>query len=58
MVDEVMNFLQLSGLAQNPPTNLAELIPYLIQCGVSLTLACIVFRLIGLLLSTLFGRHF
>lgn len=47
MVPIISDFLSISGLDALPPTNLAELIPYLLNVFVGVVLITAVFRVIG-----------
>lgn len=43
----VAQFFQIIGVDSAPPTNMAELIPYLLTVGVGMFLVAQVFRLVG-----------
>lgn len=45
----VAEFFQISGIDVIPPTNMAELIPYLLTVVIGVWLVSAVFRLIGAL---------
>ena len=47
MVEIVAQFFGICGLDATPPETLAELIPYLLQVGVGVTLVSGVFSVIG-----------
>lgn len=49
----VAEFFGLIGLDIVPPTNLAELIPYLLTFTVGVVLVCGVFRVLGALMGIL-----
>lgn len=49
----VAEFFQIIGLDMVPPSNIAELIPYLLTFFVGVVLVCGVFRVIGCLAEVL-----
>ena len=51
----VAEFFGLIGLDMTPPTNLAELIPYLLTFVVGVVLVSLVFRVIGKLAELFAG---
>ena len=53
MADLVMEFLRIVGVDVVPPSNMAELIPYLLQIGVGLALVLGVFAVIGMLVKVM-----
>lgn len=53
MVELVMQFFQLSGMTETPPSTLGELIPYLVTLAVALVLVSGVFAAIGRLFVAL-----
>lgn len=53
MAELVAEFFLVSGLDINPPSNISELIPYLLRVIVALCLVMGVFRVIGKLAEVL-----
>lgn len=51
----VARFFEITGVDIVTPTNMAELIPYLLTVFVALFLVSVVFGIIGALLKLLFG---
>lgn len=51
----VARFFQITGISVTTPSNMAELIPYLLTVFVALFLVSVVFGIIGALLKLLFG---
>ena len=47
----VAQFFQIIGPSITPPTNMQELIPYLLNFFVGVVLVAVVFRLIGVIAS-------
>ena len=53
----VAEFFGIIGADVTPPTNMAELIPYLLTVVVGVCLVCSVFAVIGKITSELFFRR-
>ena len=49
----VAEFFQIVGVDAVPPTNMAELIPYLLTVFVSIVLVVCVFRIVGAIAAAL-----
>lgn len=47
MADIISNFFTFTGLAENPPSNLGELLPYLIKLFLSVVFVSNTFGLVG-----------
>ena len=47
MASVVAEFFQITGVDAVPPTNMAELIPYLLTVFISVVLVVCVFRIVG-----------
>lgn len=57
MAAVVAQFFQVIGLDSTPPTNMAELIPYLITLAIGMFLVAQVYRLIAAILRALFSMR-
>ena len=57
MAAVVAQFFGVIGLDSTPPTNMAELIPYLITLAVGMFLVAQVYRLIAAILRGLFSMR-
>lgn len=55
MIQVVLEFLGVVGVDVTPPTNLAELIPYLISVFVGLLLVLAAFRVLSSILTGFFS---
>lgn len=53
MAENVAFFLQIIGPDMEMPTNMVELIPYLLTIFIGIVLVVCVFRIIGVIASTL-----
>ena len=53
MAAVVAQFFQIIGVDSTPPTNMAELIPYLLTVAVGMFLVSVVFRLIATIVRAL-----
>ncbi|MCI9403731.1 MAG: hypothetical protein HFF04_08680 [Oscillospiraceae bacterium] len=53
MAAVVAQFFQIIGVDSTPPTNMAELIPYLLTVAVGMFLVSVVFRLIAAIVRAL-----
>ncbi len=53
MASVVAEFFQITGVDIVPPTNMAELIPYLLTVFVSIVLVVCVFRLVAAIAAAL-----
>lgn len=51
----VARFFEITGVSVTTPTNMAQLIPYLLTVFIALFLVSAVFGVIGALLKLLFG---
>lgn len=51
----VTQFFEITGVDAVPPTNLAELIPYLLTVAIAVFLVSSVFGLLGMLVRGLFS---
>lgn len=51
----VAQFFQIIGVDATPPTNMAELIPYLLTVLVGMFLVAMVYRLVGAIVRALFS---
>lgn len=51
----VARFFEITGVDAVPPTNLAELIPYLLTVAIAVFLVSAVFGILGLLVRGLFS---
>lgn len=57
MAAAVAQFFQVIGLDSTPPTNMAELIPYLITLAIGMFLVAQVYRLIAAIFRGLFSMR-
>lgn len=57
MAAVVAQFFQVIGLDSTPPTNMAELIPYLITLAIGMFLGAQVYRLIAAIFRALFSMR-
>lgn len=57
MAAVVAQFFQVIGLDSTPPTNMAELIPYLITLAIGMFLVAQVYKLIAAILRGLFSMR-
>ena len=53
MASVVAEFFQITGVDIVPPTNMAELIPYLLTVFVAIVLVVCVFRIVGTVAAAL-----
>lgn len=51
----IAQFFQIIGVDSTPPSNMAELIPYLLTVAVGMFLVAQVYRLIGAIVRALFS---
>ena len=56
MANVVAQFFSIIGPSVDPPTNMQELIPYLLNFFVGVVLVAVVFRLIGVVASAIVDR--
>lgn len=57
MANVVAQFFSIIGPSVDPPTNMQELIPYLLNFFVGVVLVAVVFRLIGVIASAIVDRR-
>lgn len=55
MAAVVAQFFQIIGVDSAPPTNMAELVPYLLTVAVGMFLVSLVFRLLAAIVRALFS---
>lgn len=55
MAAVIAQFFQIIGVDSTPPSNMAELIPYLLTVAVGMFLVAQVYRLIGAIVRALFS---
>ena len=55
MAAVIAQFFQIIGVDSTPPSNMAELIPYLLTVAVGMFLVSLVFRLIADIVRALFS---
>lgn len=53
----IAQFFQIIGVDSTPPSNMAELIPYLLTVAVGMFLVAQVYRLIGAIVRALFSMR-
>ena len=53
MASVVAEFFQITGVDAVPPTNMAELIPYLLTVFIRIVLVVAVFRIVGAIAAAL-----
>lgn len=54
----VARFFEITGVSSVTPTNLAELIPYLLTVAIAVFLVSAVFGILALLYRLIFGNRF
>lgn len=55
MANIISDFFLVTGIDQVPPSNMAELIPYLIQIFIGVSLVSCTFSIIGSILNLFFN---